>query len=57
MRTWESSTGQFKLTAKFVGRDESTIYLQREDGGQSSIQLHQLSEDDQLYVRLLTEKQ
>lgn len=50
-RTWEDSTGKFKIEAKFVSEKDGVVTLKQKDGSELEIKISLLSTKDQTYVK------
>lgn len=51
MRTWEDSSGSFKVEAKLLGFENGKVRLGRKQGGEVSVPIAQLSDADQEFLR------
>lgn len=56
-RTWRDATGDFQIEARFLGLEDDTVRLEREDGQAIEVPLEKLSEADRLFVRLVVQRQ
>ncbi len=54
-RTWSDSTGAFTVEAEFLGLEDGTVRLKRDDGKVLEVPLDRLSEADQKTARELAE--
>ncbi len=50
MRTWNDTTGKFKIKGKFLSLENGTVTLEREDGTELEIELKKLSPADQKFI-------
>ena len=55
-RRWIDSTGQHEIDATYLGCVDRKVQLKRTDGRRITVPLDKLSEGDQRFVRLLTER-
>lgn len=52
-RTWTSKNGKFKIDAKLVSADATTVKLRKPDGKELSVPIEKLSESDRDFLRSL----
>ncbi|MEZ6070497.1 MAG: SHD1 domain-containing protein [Pirellulales bacterium] len=50
MRTWQDSTGRFKVTAKLLRVEDEAVVLEREDGREVTVPLNKLSDTDRRFL-------
>jgi hypothetical protein len=50
MRTWEDSSGTFKIEAKMLRTEDDAVVLERKDGKQVTVPLKKLSDADRRFL-------
>ena len=51
MRTWEDTSGKFRVDAVLVSVDNDRVTLKKKDGKQVTLAVSKLSDEDQEYLK------